>query len=102
MNVRARYERKKREYLADQARASQEKRDAKEDKAKGVNYANYEEEVEWNQIDKLKNGRHDPKAISIYLANKHQTHIGESTGKMVRKIHEDKLKLAVSTGTPHS
>jgi hypothetical protein len=100
MNVRVRYERKKREYLANQARASQEKRDAKEEKAKGIDYANYEREVDWNIIGKLKNGRYDPKSITIYLRNKYQTRIGESTGTTVRKIHEDKLKPTTSTDTP--
>jgi hypothetical protein len=92
MNVRARYERKKREYLADQARASAEKRDAKEDKAKAVDYQQMHKDVDWNKIDKLGNGRPDPKAIAIYLTNKYHRHVGESAGKMLRKIHEDEAK----------
>jgi hypothetical protein len=92
-NVRSRYERKKREYLAEQATASKEKRDAKEEKKKGVDYEALEQMVDWNKIDKLKNGRPDPKSISICLTKALGRTIGESTGKMLRKIHEDKEKL---------
>jgi hypothetical protein len=95
--LRARYERKKREYLATTAKASEEKRQKREEKTKGVNYDASVKGVDWTKIDKLKNGRYDPKSICIYSVDTLHIPMSEYTARMIRAIKEKEEKKTTTT-----
>ena len=103
MNVRARYERKKREYLADQARASQEKRNEKEEKAKGIDYEGLADLVipHYPTIPTTKrNTRKDPEAIVQLLSRLTGNPPSLYTAQRVRSICEKRIQNPAATGTP--
>jgi hypothetical protein len=102
MNVRVRYERKKREYLANQARASQEKRDTKEEKAKGTDYEGLADLVipHYPTLPATKrNTRKDPEGIVQLLSRLMENPPSLYTAQRVRSICEKRIQNPLATGT---
>jgi len=94
MNLRTRYERRKKEYLAEIAKASKEKRTTKEEKAKGIDYNANCTIINWEKIDKQRNGRYNPASICIYSEEILHMPISEYTARRYRAIKEKRDKKA--------
>ena len=103
MNLRVRYERKKREYLAEQARASAEKRNTKEEKSKGTDYEGLADIIipHYPTLPATKrNTRKDPEGIVQLLARLTGTPPSLYTAQRVRSICEKRIQNPLATGTP--
>jgi hypothetical protein len=102
-NTRVRYERKKREYLATQARASQEKRQDKEEKTEKVNYEALADSigVEYHTLPKTKKTtQKDPEAVLDLLRKKTQRDYSLYVATRVRNICEKRIRSSALAGTP--
>jgi hypothetical protein len=102
MNVRVRYERKKREYLANQARASQEKRDTKEEKAKKMDYEKEADSIahKYHTLPKtMKSNQKDTEATRQLLRETNGKEYSPYQAVQIRNVMEKRIRKTTTTGT---
>ena len=103
MNIRARYERKKKAYLEAESQKSEAKKTQKQEKAEGINYEALTDMIApvYHTLPSTRrNERKDPDAIAHRLSQLTKKTCSRYVGEKVRKIFEQRQLEATPTETP--